>query len=80
MLVFGVSVFILGILSAMVHSDRRAYRLAAVTLAIVLPVPRTGHALQIALHRFSEVCIGLGVALILAVIWPEKEQTPTDTN
>ncbi|MGH8128933.1 MAG: FUSC family protein [Gammaproteobacteria bacterium] len=80
MLVFGISVFILGILSAAVHSDRSAYRLAGVTLAIVLLVPRTGPAIQIALHRFSEVCIGIGVALILTVVWPEKEETSTNKN
>ena len=44
MLVFGAGVFILGILSAALHSDRRAYRLAGVTLTIVLLVPRTGPA------------------------------------
>lgn len=80
MFVFGISVFILGILSAAVHSDRSAYRLAGVTLAIVLLVPRTGPAIQIALHRFSEVCIGIGVALILTVVWPEQEETSTDEH
>ena len=39
MFVFGVSVFILGVLCAAVHSDRSAYRFAGVTLAIVLLVP-----------------------------------------
>ncbi len=52
MLVFGASIFILGILSAAMHSNRSAYRLAGVTLAIVLLVPRTRPATQIALHRF----------------------------
>lgn len=80
MLVFGISVFTLGILSAAVHSDRSAYRLAGVTLAVVLLVPRTGPASRIALHRFLEVCIGLGVALILTVVWPEKDETPPNKN
>jgi uncharacterized membrane protein YgaE (UPF0421/DUF939 family) len=38
-------------------------------LAIVLLVPRTGPAWQFAFHRFAEVTIGIGVALILAVVW-----------
>ena len=42
-------------------------------MAIVLLVPRTGPAWQIALHRFVEVSIGIGVALILSVLWPERE-------
>jgi uncharacterized membrane protein YccC len=74
-LVFGVSIFILGLLSAILHSDRNAYRFAGVTLAIVLLVPRTGSAWRVALHRFAEVCIGIGVALVLTVLWPEREET-----
>jgi uncharacterized membrane protein YgaE (UPF0421/DUF939 family) len=80
MLVFGLSLFILGVLCAAMHSDRSAYRFAGVTLAIVLLVPRTDSASQMAVHRFSEVCVGLGVALILTLVWPEKEETPSGTR
>jgi uncharacterized membrane protein YccC len=76
-LVFGTSVFTLGLICAAAHSDRSAYRFAGVTLAIVLLVPRTGPACQVAFHRFAEVCIGIAVALILAVVWPEREATPS---
>ncbi len=76
-LVFGTCVFILGLLCAVAHSDRSAYRFGGVTLAIVLLVPRTGYAWQIAFHRFAEVTVGLGVALILAWVWPEREETPS---
>jgi uncharacterized membrane protein YgaE (UPF0421/DUF939 family) len=73
MLVFTVSVFILGLLSALVHRDRSAYRFGGVTLAIVMLVPRTGPAWRVAFHRFAEVSIGIAVALILTVVWPERE-------
>ena len=79
-LVFGISVFILGVLTAAVHSNHSAYRFAGVTLAIVLLVPRTDSASQMAVHRFSEVCVGLGVALILTLVWPENEETPSRTS
>lgn len=72
-LVFGLSVFLLGLLCAVARSDRSAYRFAGVTLAIVLLVPHSGPPWRVALHRFAEVCIGIGVALILAVVWPERE-------
>jgi len=72
-LVFGTCVFILGLFCAVTHLDLTAYRYGGVTLAIVLLVPRTGPAWQIALHRFIEVSIGIGVALILSVLWPERE-------
>jgi uncharacterized membrane protein YccC len=74
-LVFGTCVFILGLLRAVAHLDLTAYRFGGVTLAIVLLVPRTGSPWQIAFHRFAEVSIGIGVALILAWVWPEREVT-----
>jgi uncharacterized membrane protein YccC len=76
-LVFGAAVFILGLVCAVAHSDRSAYRFGGVALAIVLLVPRTGPAWQTAIHRFAEVSIGIGVALILAWLWPEREVTPS---
>jgi uncharacterized membrane protein YccC len=76
MLVFAASVFILGLLSALVHRDRSAYRFGGVTLAIVMLVPRTGPPWRVAFHRFAEVSIGIAVALVLTVVWPEKEIAP----
>lgn len=73
MLVFGACVFLLGLLCAVVRSGRSAYRFGGVTLAIVLLVPRTAPAWQVALHRFAEVSIGIVVALIFALVWPEGE-------
>jgi len=77
LLVFGICVFILGLLCAVAHSDRNAYRFGGVTLAIVLLIPRTNPAWKVAFHRFAEVSIGIGVALIFAWVWPEKEATPS---
>jgi uncharacterized membrane protein YccC len=74
-LVFGISVFILGLLRAVARSDLTAYRFGGVTLAIVLLIRRTGSPWQIAFGRFAEVSIGIAVALILAWIWPEREVT-----
>jgi uncharacterized membrane protein YccC len=76
-LIFAVCVFILGLLCALMHTDWSAYRFGGVTLAIVLLIPRTGPAWQIAFHRFAGVSIGIGVALIFAWVWPEREPTPS---
>lgn len=76
-LVFGAGVFILGLLSAVARSDRSAYRFSGITLAIVLLVPRTAPPTQIAFHRCAEVFIGIGVALLLTVVWPETETPPS---
>jgi len=75
-LVFGASVFILGLLCPLALADRSAYRFGGIALAIVLLIPRAGSAWQTAFHRFAEVSIGIGVALIFALIWPEREDTP----
>ena len=77
-LVFGAAVFMLGLLSALVRSDRSAYRFGGITLAIVLMVPRTGPPSRIAFHRFAEVCIGIAVALMLTVAWPESDAPPSE--
>lgn len=74
LLVFAVSTFALGLLCALIHVDRSGYRFAGVTLAIVLLIPRHNPPWQIALHRFTEVSIGIAVALIFSVVWPEGEE------
>jgi uncharacterized membrane protein YccC len=76
-LVFGACVFLLGLVCAIVHADRSAYRFGGITLAIVLLIPRTAPPWQVAFHRFAEVSIGIAVALIFAWVWPEREATPS---
>ena len=75
-LTFGAAVFILGLLSTAIRSDRSAYRFGGVTLVVVQLVPRTGNPWTIASHRCAEVFIGIGVALVLTILWPEREATP----
>jgi hypothetical protein len=43
----------------------------------VLLVPREETAWRIAMHRFAEVCIGLAVAVILTMAWPEPQDNPS---
>jgi len=77
-LVFAFSVFFLGLLCALLRSDQAAYRFGGITLAIVMLVPRSGPPWQIAFHRFAEVSIGIGVALALTVVWPERVHTAAE--
>ena len=72
---FGSSVFLLGLFCAAVQADRSAYRFGGVTLAIVLLVPQTEPAWQVAFHRFAEVSVGIVVALVMTVVWPERGAT-----
>ena len=75
-LAFGVSVLLLGLLRPLTRSDLTGYRFGSVTLAIVVLIPRAGPAWQTAWHRFAEVSIGIGVALLLTMAWPEREVPP----
>jgi uncharacterized membrane protein YccC len=79
-LVFGACVFVLGLLCAAVRTDHNAYRFGGVTLAIVLLLPRVRSPWITAFHRSAEVSIGIGVALIFALLWPEKEEIPAPTT
>lgn len=73
--VFGGCVFGIGLICAILHLDRAAYRFAGITLAIVMLVARAGPAAWvIAIHRFIEVSLGIAVALVLTALWPEQEQ------
>ena len=74
-LVFAAGVFVLGLICFIAHANLTAYRFGGITLVIVLLIPRSGPAWKIAFHRFAEVSIGIGVALVLAILWPEKEPT-----
>jgi uncharacterized membrane protein YccC len=76
-LVFAIGVFLLGLISALARADRSAYRFGGVTMAVVLLIPRTDPPWQVAFHRFAEVSVGIAVALIFAVVWPEGEDPPS---
>jgi hypothetical protein len=74
--VFGVCMFGQGLLCAAVGTDRSAYRFGGVTLAMVLLLPHVRSPWIAAFHRSAEVSIGIGVALIFSVVWPEEEEVP----
>ena len=76
--VYGIDVFLIGLLCAALRIERTAYRYASITLAIVMLVPRAVGPWITAAHRFAEVSIGIVVALAISAVWPEH-QTVTKT-
>src|ERR1700751_4052633 len=46
---------------------------AADKLSIVLLVRRVEPGWQVAFHRFAEVSTGIAVALVMTVVWPERD-------
>jgi uncharacterized membrane protein YccC len=68
-MVFAIGIFFLGLVCALLRLQN-SYRFAGITLTIVLLVPHTKPAWTVALHRFTEVSIGIVVGLAITAIWP----------
>jgi uncharacterized membrane protein YccC len=69
---FGLAIFVLGLVCAILRLDQSAYRFAGITLTIVMLVVRPQPHWITGLHRFLEVSLGIGVALALTAIWPQR--------
>jgi uncharacterized membrane protein YccC len=72
-LLFGLGVFILGIVCDICRLDRAAYRFASITLAIVMLINSTRPAWIVGVHRFFEVATGIVVGLVVTSVWPAAE-------
>jgi uncharacterized membrane protein YccC len=70
---FGLVIFALGLICALLRLDQSAYRFAGVTCAIITLVVRGYAPWLIAVHRFIEVSLGITVALVFTALWPEQE-------
>src|SRR6266853_450761 len=75
---FGIAVLLIGLLFAVLRVERSAYRYATTTLVIVMLVTPPTTASSLALHRFSEVSIGIAVGLMLSALWPERRSGSID--
>jgi uncharacterized membrane protein YgaE (UPF0421/DUF939 family) len=76
--VFGGGIFLCGIICAVLHMERNAYRYAGITLAIVMLVARTEPAWVIGVHRFVEISLGIVAGLLLTAVWPEPSGDASD--
>jgi uncharacterized membrane protein YgaE (UPF0421/DUF939 family) len=74
LMAFTLGVFALGLTCAALRLED-AYRLASVTLAIVMLIARPEKAWIVAAHRFVEVAVGIAVGLALTAVWPGVEPT-----
>jgi len=71
--VFAAGILGLGLVCALIRLDRRAYRFAGITLAIVLPGAAAKPAWVLAGDRFTEVSLGIVTGLALSALWPEAK-------
>ena len=65
-------VFVIGLICTALRLEE-AYRLAGVTLAIVMLIARTKQVWIVAADRFVEVTVGIVVGLALTAVWPGNE-------
>ncbi len=67
--VYGLGILACGILAWVLRLGG-AYRFAAITLSIILLVPRAQAPWITGWHRFLGVSLGIFVALVVTTIWP----------
>jgi uncharacterized membrane protein YccC len=75
---FGMAMFVIGVICAVLRIERGAYRYASITLVIVMLVPRSASVWQTAIHRFLDVSLGIMVGLMLSALWPEERSRNLD--
>ncbi len=68
---FGAGVLLCGLICAVIHLERNAYRYAGITLAIIVLSGRAEPAWVISIHRFIEISLGIVGGLLLTAAWPE---------
>ena len=72
-LIYGLGILLCGGF-AWVLRVSGAYRFAAITLSIILLIPRTRAPWLIGWHRFLEVSLGIAVALVVTTVWPATKK------
>jgi uncharacterized membrane protein YccC len=70
LIAFGMGVFVLGLVCAVLRLGV-AYRFAAVTLTLIMLIPRNHAAWIVAGHRLVEVSVGIAVGLACSAMWPK---------
>ena len=73
-LVYGVGIILCGAIAFLLGIGG-AYRFAAITLSIILLIPRGRAPWIVGWHRFLEVSLGVGVALVVTMLWPLTKKT-----
>jgi uncharacterized membrane protein YgaE (UPF0421/DUF939 family) len=75
--IYALGIFVCGILAAF-SRVWSAYRVAAITFSIVVLISR-GPAWVFAWHRFLEVSLGIGVALVALLVSQPKKKVANQT-
>ena len=71
---FGLTVFVLGLISIAFRLEKVGYSYAGMTLAIIVLIPRPEAPWIAAVHRFAEVSLGILLALAVVAVWREEQR------
>jgi uncharacterized membrane protein YccC len=69
---FGIGILAAGVICALLHIERNAYRYAGITVAIVVLIQHAASAWIVGLHRFIEISVGIAIGLAVTAVWPES--------
>ena len=72
-LIYGLGIIACGLLASLLRIGG-AFRFAGITLSIVLLIPHVAGPWIVAWHRFLEVSLGVAVALVVTVVWPQPKK------
>jgi uncharacterized membrane protein YccC len=66
---FTVAIFVLGLISLALHMEKVGYSYAGMTIVIIVLIPHPVSPWIAAVHRFTEVSLGIIVALAAVAVW-----------
>jgi uncharacterized membrane protein YccC len=69
LIAFTVAIFVLGLISLALHLEKVGYSYAGMTLVIIVLIPHPFLPWIAAVHRFTEVSLGILVALGTVAVW-----------
>jgi uncharacterized membrane protein YccC len=77
---FALTIFVLGLISIAFRLEKVGYSYAGMTLAIIVLIPRPEVPWIAAVHRFTEVSLGILVALAVVTVWREEQRLFSDAK
>jgi uncharacterized membrane protein YgaE (UPF0421/DUF939 family) len=80
LIAFAITIFVLGLVSLVFRLERVGYSYAGITLAIIVLIPRAEAPWIAAVHRFTEVSLGILVALAVVAVWREEQRLFGDSS
>lgn len=73
LLSYAVAILLLGLVCGVLRIHQSAYRFGGIALTIVVMAARTEAVWRVALFRFVDVAVGIVVALLISLLWPEAD-------